>query len=76
MKIKSIFEDGILVDFIYLLFTHVMVNSERVPTGSPSRGGEVAVYVFDINQPSSPTPFCFVLVSIAVFMAFQLYFIP
>ena len=31
----------------------------RVPAGSPSRCGDVAVYVFDINQPSSPTPFIF-----------------
>ena len=37
--------------------------------GSPSRGGDVAVYVFDINQPSLPTPFCTVLVSASVFMA-------
>ena len=29
----------------------------QVPTGSPSRGGDVAAYVFDINQPSLPTPF-------------------
>ena len=28
-----------------------------VPTGSPSRGGDVKVCVFDINQPSLPTPF-------------------
>ena len=34
-----------------------------VPTGSPSRGEDVAVYVFDINQPSLPTPFYSVLVS-------------
>ena len=40
-----------------------------VPAGSPSRGGDVAVYVFDINQPSLPTPFYSVLVSISVFMA-------
>ena len=32
--------------------------------GPPSRGGDVAVYVFDINHPSLPTPFYFVLVSI------------
>ena len=30
-----------------------------VPTGSPSRGGEVTVCVKDINQPSLPTPFSF-----------------
>ena len=28
-----------------------------VPAGSPSRGGDVKVHVFDINQPSLPTPF-------------------
>ena len=36
--------------------------------GSPSRGGHVAVYIFDENQPSLPTPFYSVLVSIYVFM--------
>ena len=34
-----------------------------VPTGSPSCGGDVAVYVLDIKQPSLPTPFHSVLVS-------------
>ena len=29
----------------------------KVPAGSPSRGGDVKVYVLDINQPSLPTPF-------------------
>ena len=28
-----------------------------VPTDSPLHGGDVEVYVFDINQPSLPTPF-------------------
>ena len=37
--------------------------------GSPSRGGDVTVYVKDINQPSLPTPFYSVLVSTSVFMA-------
>ena len=46
----------------------------RIPTGSPSRGGDVAVHVFDINQPSLPTPFHSVLVSIAVFMALSTVF--
>ena len=32
--------------------------------GSPSRGGDVKVYVCDMNQPSLPTPFYSVLVSI------------
>ena len=40
-----------------------------VTTGSPSPGGDVTVCVFDINQPSLPTPFYSVLVSISVFMA-------
>ena len=42
-----------------------------VPTDSPSRGGDVAVYVyvFDINQLSLPIPFYSVLVSVSVFMA-------
>ena len=37
--------------------------------GSPPRGGNVAVYVFDINQPRLPVPFYSVLVSMPVFMA-------
>ena len=45
-----------------------------VPTGSPSRGGDVAVYVFDINQPSLSTPFYSVLVSISVFVALSTVF--
>ena len=36
---------------------------------SLSRGGAVAVYVFDINQPSLPPPFYSVLMSISVIMA-------
>ena len=45
-----------------------------VPVRSPSHGVEVAVYVFDVNQPNLPTTFQFlkmyyVLVSICVFMA-------
>ena len=41
-----------------------------VPAGSPSRGGDVVVYVKDINQPSPVTPFIyFTLVSISVFMS-------
>ena len=45
-----------------------------VPTGSPSCGGDVAVYVLDIKQPSLPTPFHSVLVSIYVFMALSAIF--
>ena len=44
----------------------------RGPAGSSSRGGDVTVYVCDINQPSLPTPFKkknSVLVSVFVSMA-------
>ena len=43
------------------------------PTGSPSRGGDVAVFVFDINQPSLPTPFYSVFVPISVFMSLSVF---
>ena len=36
--------------------------------------GDVAVYVFDINQPSLPTPFYSVLLSVSVFMALSTVF--
>ena len=42
--------------------------------GSSSRGGDVVVYVKDINQPSLPTPFYSVLVSVSVFMALSTVF--
>ena len=45
-----------------------------VAAGSPSRGGDVGFYVFDINQPSLPTAFYSVLVSISVFMALSTVF--
>ena len=45
-----------------------------VPTGSSSRGGDVAVYVFDVNKPSLPTPFYSVLVFVSVFMALSTVF--
>ena len=44
------------------------------PTGSPSRGEDVTVYVKDINQPSSPTPFYSVLVSLSVLKALSTVF--
>ena len=45
-----------------------------VPADSPSRGGDVEVHVFDINQPSLPTPFYSVVMSISVFMALSTVF--
>ena len=50
------------------------VSLSPVPMGSPSRSGDVAVYVFDINQPSLPTLFYSVLVSVSVFMALSAVF--
>ena len=48
------------------------LNCLSCPQLGPSR--DVAVYVFDINQPSLPTPFYFVLVSVSVFMALSTVF--
>ena len=62
----------------YLLFfvgLWILAGSLRtVPEGSPSRGGDVAVDVIDINQPSLPTPFSSVVVSISVFMTLSTVF--
>ena len=44
------------------------------PAGLPPRGGYVAVYVLDINQPSLPTPFYSALVSVSLFMALSTVF--
>ena len=46
----------------------------RVPEGSPSRSGNVAVYVFDIKQLSLPNRFYSVLVSVSVFVALSTVF--
>ena len=48
------------------------------PSGSSSRGGDVAVYVFEINQPRWSTPF-FSFLFLSLFLSlwpFRLYFIP
>ena len=49
-------------------------NALTVPAGLPSHSGDVALYVLDINQPSLPTPFYSVLVSVSVFKAFSVVF--
>ena len=46
-----------------------------VPAGSPSRGGDVTVYVLDINQPSLPTLFIQFLCLFLPLWPFQRYFI-
>ena len=45
-----------------------------VPAGSPRRGEDVTGYVKDLNQPSLPTPFYSVLMSVSVFMALLIVF--
>ena len=50
---------------------NVCFASKHVTVGSPSRGGDVAVYVFDINQPSLPTAFYSVLASICLYGPFN-----
>ena len=49
---------------IHLLLSSDFSSSSSSSSGSPSLGGDVAVYVFDINQPTLPTPFYSVLVSV------------
>ena len=55
-------------------FTSPWCCLRLVPVGLPSRGGDVAVYVFDLNQSSLPTPFYSVLAFISVFMALSTVF--
>ena len=72
----SLFFDHVTQDSsTFFFFTAVYhIGISPVPAGSPSRGGDVAVYVSDINQPSLPTPSYSVLVSISVFMALSTVF--
>ena len=54
----------------------LLTSHTTVAAGSPSRGGDVTVHVFDINRPSLPTPFYCVLVSVSVSMALSTAFHP
>ena len=56
------------------VFSLFLLPSPMVPEGSPSHGGDVTVYVKDINQPNFPTPFYSVFLSISVFMALSTVF--
>ena len=59
----------LLLLFLFLSFFITFLLSFLFnSTSSPSRGGDVAVYVFDLHQPSLPIPFHSVLVSVSVFM--------
>ena len=64
----------LLAIFFNFFFMNICTVVVLVPAGSPSRGGDAAVYVFDTNQPSSPTLFNSVLVAVSVFMAFSTVF--
>ena len=55
-------------------WTRTMNHSDQVHTGSPSHGGNVAIYVFDVKQPSLPTPFYSFLLCVSVFMALSAVF--
>ena len=57
----SLFVGVLFVSGMFCLLAHVH-SANFAPAGSPSRGGDVAVYAFDKNQPSLPTPFYSVLV--------------
>ena len=54
----------------------IVYTRRSVPAGSPSRGGDVTVYVLHINQPSLPTLFLLFLCLFLSLWPFQLYFIP
>ena len=56
------------------VFVNLFPTTVEVPTGFPSRGGDVAVFIFDINQPSLRTPFHSALVSVSVFMSLSTVF--
>ena len=51
--------------------TLFIISLQPVPAGSPSRDGNVTVYVYDVSQPSLPAPFNSVLVSVSVLMTFS-----
>ena len=65
-------EQEIAIISILTVFSMIISPLVFVPAGSPSRGGDVTVYVFDTNQLSLPAPFYSTLLSISVFMALAL----
>ena len=58
----------------YTMLSCTTLHHTLVPTGLPSCGWDVAVYVFDINQLGLPTPLYSVLLSVSVFMALSTVF--
>ena len=65
------------IDDEVFLSLSLSLSLSLIPVGSPSRGGDVTVYVFltETNR-ALPTPFYSVLVSISLLWPFQLYFTP
>ena len=59
---------------IHPYFQRETLHHVRVRTGSPSRGGDVTVFLFDRSQPSVHTPFDSVLVSVSVLMSLSTVF--
>ena len=47
----------------------IQIYPHLIPMGSPSHGGDVTVYVYNVNQPRLLPPFYSVPVSISIFMA-------
>ena len=54
---------------IHILWVQCYIAPLIVLAGWPLRGRDVEVNVFDVNQPSLPSPFYSVLVSVSVFIA-------
>ena len=62
------------VHYNYYYYLGTVKDHLMLPPKSPSRDRDVAVYVFNINQLSLPTPFCSVLVPISIFTALSAVF--
>ena len=60
-----------VVVVVVVVVTYTLTN---VPADSPSHGGDIVVHVKNIKQPSLPTPFYSVLVSMSVFRALSTVF--
>ena len=76
VALASIFKRG---NSLHCRCNRILHLSGRWTVPTRSRGGDVAVYVFDIHQPSLPfVSFCFVclfvLVSVSVLMALSTVF--
>ena len=72
---EQVWGNGCTRYLLTLTWLNLRVLAEKyVPTGSSSRGGNVTVYLFNINQPSLPTPFYSVMVSFSVSMALSTVF--